>query len=664
MTIEDTYYLIVRPLSEDPDEIAPIIKVLAGKLTIDTHTLTQSLTGSSLHLLKSSRDKAELEKISKELKKQGVPSIITSKSEIRTRRAPLHAKQLKIDSSTLTLLDGDSRELLSLDSKTNCLIVLSTPSYRKLIQKKINKLAYTKAGKVTVDEAASFIFRNNPVMDIYVPGAKEGVRIDSRRFNFTSMGELNKGASALNFPCIIEEIKRVSSSVLIETGYGRGTLPFIPDDEGGKKFHKSLSIYSSFVYLATADNIFAPSTIGGVLHTLTPIPLFGGVLWGGPVLGQAHKKEKGEDDALLDDPNTLKLPLPPSKPLRRRFRGMFFFIEIPRRIVANMAFIKRLGPPAVMVPLASLTLIGALFAQMTESGKALLFSIFFIGIILFIHSFILLQRKRAIENCPTSTIKTLPMGVVEIKGRVQRKYFMRSPFSLTDCVHYSYKVYKVVRTKDSTRTVLVEWGSSGNVPFYVEDDTGRILINPKDAILHAGRKSSHHSSTGSPLYPHGIPIPIGGKVVETVVAEGTPIYVLGFAHRLTNSARNMKAMFLEKLRAVKAGMHFHTKYDKNNDGRIDDEEFEVALRDVRDKVLKDTLENRREKDVAIGAHPSGGLFYISDKHEEKIVGSMGWKVPLFFTLGTTSIVATGFYILQMILNKDILEMLGNININL
>ncbi len=58
----------------------------------------------------------------------------------------------------------------------------------------------------------------------------------------------------------------------------------------------------------------------------------------------------------------------------------------------------------------------------------------------------------------------MPMGEVEVYGTAGSKYYLRAPYSLTECVYYSYKVYKQIRTSEGSHLKLIEATQSRVVP--------------------------------------------------------------------------------------------------------------------------------------------------------------------------------------------------------
>ena len=105
------------------------------------------------------------------------------------------------------------------------------------------------------------------------------------------------------------------------------------------------------------------------------------------------------------------------------------------------------------------------------------------GFGLFIYGWVLHQRKRLIESIPTSTIRSLALGLVEINGQAQpEEGLLSAPFSGLPCVFYSYAVEEHVGSGKHARWETVAKGTSEQ-PFFVSDTTGRVLVVPLGAEL-------------------------------------------------------------------------------------------------------------------------------------------------------------------------------------
>lgn len=95
------------------------------------------------------------------------------------------------------------------------------------------------------------------------------------------------------------------------------------------------------------------------------------------------------------------------------------------------------------------------------------------GLVLFYRGFGLLQRKRFIEEIPTSTIRGAALGLVEVSGTATGDCTLVAPLSQLDCYFYQLTAW-------GTKKVAEE---SLCVPFYLDDETGRLLVDPEGAKL-------------------------------------------------------------------------------------------------------------------------------------------------------------------------------------
>ena len=157
---------------------------------------------------------------------------------------------------------------------------------------------------------------------------------------------------------------------------------------------------------------------------------------------------------------------------------------------------------------------------------------------------------------------------------------------------------------------------------------------PEEAILHAGIKETISGDMLSSILGAGSAAN-GRKIVETTIPAGHFLYVMGYGHRLRNSTDIKTKEMTERLIDLKHDKARLKEYDTDKDGKLSGEEWDRARDDVEHQMLGERLSAEKKRDeVAIGAHPSGGLFIISDKKEEHIVKSMAWKIPLYLVTGS------------------------------
>ncbi len=508
-----TSYLVIRPLSEDPLIIEPLIKEISLITSLDKFAIIQRTTGTTLKILKTGRaeDKKEFTAMAEKLRQLGLPATVIGKDEIRAIKRPARIAGIELRSKAIRLTSPSGEEVVKLDGTRQCIIVLSTQDHERLHSKRLTRRSLASDAPVTTQEMLRFIFNHKPVMDIYVSGIATPLRIDSSRFNFTSLGELNKGTASLNMPTLLREICKHSRSVLLDTGLGESKLPFINLSEVSKEQHflDAFSLYSHFVFLGASRGIFSQKVVKQKNAGFEVLEGLGGILWGGPLLGitdMAGGAAASINDAVapielltgtfgaapVQQPDTgipniantttkayhapfakkkiktKHLP-PPNAPVVYNSRTLgSWHNKVRIGLHKYKRYVRLLGPSAIFYPLTMIFFASVGLWRLLHVPGTLYITMLAASLILFSHSFVMIQKKRAIENCPTSKIGTMPMGEVEVYDTATAKYYLRAPYSLTECVYYSYKVYKRIKTSEGSQQKLIETAHSGIVPFYIK----------------------------------------------------------------------------------------------------------------------------------------------------------------------------------------------------
>lgn len=101
------------------------------------------------------------------------------------------------------------------------------------------------------------------------------------------------------------------------------------------------------------------------------------------------------------------------------------------------------------------------------------------GPVFFFRGFRDLRIQRLIENTPTSRIRSMAMGLVEVYGDVLQRSSVRAPFSNQPCAYWEVEIALRMNDKHGWTTVYRE--TSGQ-PFYVDDGTGVAMVYPKGSI--------------------------------------------------------------------------------------------------------------------------------------------------------------------------------------
>jgi len=228
-----------------------------------------------------------------------------------------------------------------------------------------------------------------------------------------------------------------------------------------------------------------------------------------------------------------------------------------------------------------------------SSGDLFFYSIigFGAGIYFFFRGLLWLKEKRLIENVPTSKIRSLAMGLVEIYGKVlpAERGTMRSPLSNKDCVYYRYRVEEMRGSGKNRHWVTIKRGEEG-VPFFLKDETGTVLVDPAGARIEIPVDNEFNSSWG----------------------KDPPEQVKKFL--------NSQGLNFESFLGMNKTMRYREWFVEPGDklyimGTAEDNPY------LEEATAKNSVE-----DIMIGKGAHEKNFYISDSEEKEILKKLKWKV--------------------------------------
>jgi len=121
----------------------------------------------------------------------------------------------------------------------------------------------------------------------------------------------------------------------------------------------------------------------------------------------------------------------------------------------------------------------------------------FIGLAVICIGFIFFRKKRLIENIPTSKIRSIAMGLVEIFGQVIpiKERILKSPFTDKECVYYQFTIEEYRSSGKNSQWVTIKKGEQRDL-FYLKDDTGKVMIDPTGATIEARKNFEYQSGLG------------------------------------------------------------------------------------------------------------------------------------------------------------------------
>ena len=103
-----------------------------------------------------------------------------------------------------------------------------------------------------------------------------------------------------------------------------------------------------------------------------------------------------------------------------------------------------------------------------------------VGLGLFANGFWNYRKLRVIEDTPRIPVRSIPMGLVHVHGKVTGNFLLASPVAHIPCYHYRVQVehWEEEGKNKGWHTVHMERDQRN---FYVDDGTGKVLINPQSA---------------------------------------------------------------------------------------------------------------------------------------------------------------------------------------
>lgn len=226
-----------------------------------------------------------------------------------------------------------------------------------------------------------------------------------------------------------------------------------------------------------------------------------------------------------------------------------------------------------------------------------------------------LRWRRLVQDMPTSRTRSAPQGYIELAGAAKMMDGppIKTPMSQTPCVWWQLLVEE---NKDGSWSRVSRERS--DELFVIEDDVGRCIVDPEGAEVTPSHRRVSRGGSGKPsLRTAGARF----RYTESFIECEEVLYVIGW-HRTFDSVAGWDpdAELVEKLREWKRDQPtLMRRFDVNDDGRIDDEEWALARREARREVLDEHRDASVRPGVnVIGAPDDARPFLIAAQHEDLV----------------------------------------------
>lgn len=629
-------YLPFLRLPKDPEEMIERLTTASG---IHQSDLRYKMVGRGVNRLTPSLSLKKQEDLVAEMTSMGIPSVIVDEQSIKRSMKFPAAQRVEITDADMCFFDRDGNPILRIDKNMDLLIIAADLTGKRPKKIMITPDLDQQVSGPSFEESLKKTSLGIPAAVFCRVGGEnvEGVMLHPSAFHYNSMDEYMQVSAAANFRELILHAVKRSKTCITDNGFSTTTLARISYDENSssREILGNLARYTAYMLTAAESGLILPGAKMAADFSFKQ-----------PYLEDANQEKDANQETDPQKENDRPQPPPPV-----RHSGIIArLFATPWEIVP--VFLILLGP-AFSVFLQSWHLNNPAFWK-TSAGLTFLGA----GIVLFPYGLLLLTYKRMVENTPTSKVRSMAMGIAEISGQARQYYDLKTSHSGTRCVYFRCRYFRrkgarftgraaFLRhmARNSETWVLEREVSSGRLPFYIEDETGRVLVKPEGALFHITKHTQQFSGTFGMWMSEAKRS--DSKVHEDLIAEGARIYVLGKA-RPEKIGDSVSEKISKHLQALKKDEKRLMEYDTNNNGRLDPEEWDIARKDAENIVYAEMLASGGQKEqIVIGRPDYGFLPFIIADSEEEILRRLGFRVWIFLAGGMLLII-TGVQMLRQL----------------
>lgn len=277
-------------------------------------------------------------------------------------------------------------------------------------------------------------------------------------------------------------------------------------------------------------------------------------------------------------------------------------------------------------------------AQSGDDDPFFFFAFLFVGGLYAIYwGWVRYRRYMLIRDTPTASVRSMPVGRVELEGTARvAEEPLEAPFTDEDCLYADWKIEEYRPDPDDNDD---DWDTiaSGTLatPFFLEDDTGRVLINADE----------------------GAAFDLSGEYLETISVDGSEAPPPAIAEFIGDDSDDWDlGSFIENPAGAIAGAF-------EDDGTIghssNDRRYTQHLLPVDESVyvfggaqpvdvseVPDREAGANEDLLAVG--PDGGtdLFLISDRKEDALASHYSKMAPAAIVAGLAGSAIGLYFILD------------------
>jgi hypothetical protein len=245
---------------------------------------------------------------------------------------------------------------------------------------------------------------------------------------------------------------------------------------------------------------------------------------------------------------------------------------------------------------------------------------------------------RVIRDTPTSRVRSAAQGYVELDGRGELPPGVetRAPLTRLPCTWWSFRIEEAESRRGSSSWNVIERGTSNSL-FFLDDGTGRVLIDPRGAQVFASEKSVWYGSSRTPgVRPLDNPS-LFGRVFDRVMrgnfrytehrmSVGAPLYAIGAFRSVGGvSSVDVDAATAQLLRDWKRDQSALLKrFDTDGDGNLSIAEWEAARAQARAQVQRTALDQPVPPRMNVLSQPGDGRSFLLASSDASSLARRFW----------------------------------------
>lgn len=257
------------------------------------------------------------------------------------------------------------------------------------------------------------------------------------------------------------------------------------------------------------------------------------------------------------------------------------------------------------------------------------------------------KRGRLFADTPTSRIRSASQGYVELQGHAELIDGppIVSPLTGKHCVWWQYRIEErrttISNGKRRTRWVTIRRGRSDSL-FLLRDDTGECIVDPEAATVVTDTREQWRDHS---------PMPRGGGIgensrglwstlgryryTERRLHQADALYAIGQfrtdgAHHDFNENTALRELLADWKRDENALLE---RFDTNNDGEIDLDEWEAVRKVALDTVRDELSQRAADSDIHVLCRPSDRRPYVlSTQPGASLTRNAYWSAAIWFAV--------------------------------